>query len=461
MKKMLALFALSAASAAFAAKPEISNVTLTQDARRQVVVGYTLAHAPAIVTVDLFTNGVSIGRLVKTVSGDGNRLVEADGAHTFTWRARKDWKDVVLRNELQAKVTAYHPANPPDYVAMNLADGADPAVNYYAAGDSLPGGIESDVWRTTRLLVKKCPVKYRTYQSGVPFGVKDVGRGEENYPHEVTFTNDYYMGVFELTHAQYEAVKGGRHRDWRFMSLTNANWKVRPVPYVSMSEIRESGDECDDLGVAYASDAYRYPHSPGPNSFFGRLHAKTGLRCDVPSYDQWNVMAHCGGLYGFYGQPVTNTEDCAIAREIGRYKYNGGNYNFNGTYVAPGDKYNGVATPGAGISLDYGTARVGSYRANDWGFYDVFGNVGELTLNEKHGKGAKFLYDPYGEAYYDNTRSRTGGSMPGYMICGSNWNSGCSYGVTSGGTAGLYSNNQHVGVRVMYRVNQTGFYNDL
>ena len=63
---------------AFAAAPQISDVAFGQvtPGKRTVTVRYMLTGAPAVVTMDVQTNGVSIGAAnVRYLSGDVNRAV--------------------------------------------------------------------------------------------------------------------------------------------------------------------------------------------------------------------------------------------------------------------------------------------------------------------------------------------------------------------------------------------------
>lgn len=455
MKSLVSVASLLAAISAFALTPTVSNVTISQDDARKVHVAYTLAGAPAIVTVDLYTNDVCISKLVSTVSGDGNCLVAANGSHEMVWKVRKDWPDrtTKLADAVRAEVRAYHPANPPDVIVMNLAESSDPAVNYYASYDSLPGGLESDAYRTTRLALRKCPVKYRTYQVGVPLEIMGRNAGEDTDIYSVTFTNDFYLGVFETTQAQWHELTGYYHSDWRFFSLDNDNWKVRPVVNASLKELREIDHETDSINT---DSTYWYPHTPNPDSFFGKLHARTGLRCDLPSRSQWSVAALADQYYGVDGQPITNATHTAAADAVGRNKFNGGNYYINGAYVVPGD--GGTLSKGAPLTV--GTARVGSYKPNPWGLYDMCNNVAEVTLDQYQGHGMSNVHDAFGEPYVTAGYDRTS-NLAGYITLGNNWNSGAGNGVLSAGRGALLSNNQHVGFRVMYRVNQAAFYSDL
>ena len=71
--------------------PVVSGVTFDQPGGgRAVTVTYNLQYAPAIVTVDVLTNGVSIGAdKVTRLEGDVNRVVQP-GARQFKWFARRD-----------------------------------------------------------------------------------------------------------------------------------------------------------------------------------------------------------------------------------------------------------------------------------------------------------------------------------------------------------------------------------
>lgn len=91
MKYALILTTILSA-AALEAAPVVSNVSMTQAANRDVTVTYTLSGAPAVITLDVLTNGVSIGaKNLSELAGDVNRLVETDGAHTITFSADYTW----------------------------------------------------------------------------------------------------------------------------------------------------------------------------------------------------------------------------------------------------------------------------------------------------------------------------------------------------------------------------------
>ena len=80
------------------------------------------------------------------------------------------------------------------YVVVDLSNGPDAAsypVRYSATGPDL----NDDTCRTTELWLRKIPAG--TFMMGTL--EEEVGRGDDETQHQVTLTQDYYMGVFECT----------------------------------------------------------------------------------------------------------------------------------------------------------------------------------------------------------------------------------------------------------------------
>ncbi len=81
MQKTISALALIAFAAAFGATPVVveNSVRFDQDDMHFVTISYDLADADAVVTVDIRTNGVSIGAQNFTnMEWDENRLVRPD-----------------------------------------------------------------------------------------------------------------------------------------------------------------------------------------------------------------------------------------------------------------------------------------------------------------------------------------------------------------------------------------------
>ena len=137
------------AAQASAAVPSVSDVTLSQDGlTRAVTVNYTLADEPAIITLDICTNGVSIGQNnVWAIDGDANRVVQP-GSRSLVWHPDKSWPNQKFASgdgiELTAVVTAWATNDPPMYLAADLVTGD---VSYYTCAEAVPGGVP-DVHRS-------------------------------------------------------------------------------------------------------------------------------------------------------------------------------------------------------------------------------------------------------------------------------------------------------------------------
>ena len=156
MKKTSFALAVVGLIMAATAEPVVkaSSVTMTQRGDT-VTIRYEIENEPGVVTVDIQTNGVSIGGQYLThFAGDVNRLVDV-GQHTMTWKPRKAWPDEKIVDGVTAVVTAWATNAPPDYMAVHLV--AAETVRYYADKESVPFGVTNDMYKTDWLLMRKIP----------------------------------------------------------------------------------------------------------------------------------------------------------------------------------------------------------------------------------------------------------------------------------------------------------------
>ena len=367
MKKLMMVVGVACVGAVlFAAVPEVGNVTMIQPSgTRTVTITYTLANAPAVVTLDIETNvtdGVwaSIGAdNFQHVSGDVNKLVSGKETYAITWQARRDWPNREIANGgIRAKLTAWAPDHTPDYMVVDLLAAAGDNVHYYASTNFLPGGLLSNpIYRATSIVMRRIDAKNVTWTMGS--SPLESYRAENEAPHEVTLTNDYYIGVFELTQKQWETVTGAT-------SPARYTGDLRPVEKVSYNEIRVSATE-----TAEASDYenHDWPHNPCADSFLGKLRTLTHVDFDLPSEAQWEYAGRAGiqvgcelwktGCWNDGSKILSDGTDANLAL-LGRYKNN----------------------QSAGIGgTTSGTAPVGSYAPNAWGIYDMHGNMIEWCLD--------------------------------------------------------------------------------
>ena len=193
-----------------------------------------------------------------------------------------------------------------------------------------------------------------TFTMGSPETEKD--RFPDEIQHEVTITKPFYMGKYEVTQAQYQAVMGE--------NPSTFNGDKNPVENVSWEEAV---------------------------SFCKKLSEKTGKTVRLPTEAEWEYACRAGSKTRFsFGDA---DEDL--------HKY--------GTYC---DSSNTLGLPWQDKAHSDGfdkTAPVGSLTANKWGLYDMHGNVWEWVSDwyGAYEKGA--ATDPTG-AVTGNGRVLRGGS---------------------------------------------------
>jgi len=339
------IFVLAALAASVAgATPVVSDVRVSQSSDRVVTVRYALAGAPAIVTMNVQTNAgdgtwadIGGGNVwsqsasgVWSPSGDVFGRVEGDGAHAFTWRPDRSWPDRKLAaGEARIVVTAWAPEDAPDYLSVELKDGG--AAGWYPSADYVPGGVLSNAaYRTTSLLMR------RIHARGIPATMGSAleidRRADREDIHTATLTNDYYIGVFEVTQRQWREAGGTTPS-----ALTDVH-DLRPVAYVSYEDVRDKGDA-----------AHAWPAPPHADSWLGRLRARTGVDFDLPGEAQWEFACRAGTPEGHW-----NTGARYGTGYCGRHNLNCGSEK---------------------------SAVCGTYAPSRWGTYDMHGNVLEWCLD--------------------------------------------------------------------------------
>ena len=212
------------------------------------------------------------------------------------------------------------------YCVVDLSSGAYSSGYPVAYLDSEPVDGWGDEYKTTKLVLRRV----------------DSGLYKMQGNRQVTLTKPFYIGVFTVTQKQYELITGTN-------PSTNVSDK-QPVE-VTWNEVR--GD----------SAIYDWPtvKSVNPNSFVGKIQARTGLAFDLPTEAQWEYACRAG--------------------ESASYNNGGGSDNdliILGHYV--------TANP----------VEVGLFVPNAWGLYDMHGNIGQLCLDHYGDLDSDPAVDPEG-----------------------------------------------------------------
>ena len=199
---------------------------------------------------------------------------------------------------------------------------------------TLPDGV--------RLEMAKIPAG--SFMMGSPEG-EDGHEGDEKQ-HQVTITQTFWLGKYEVTQAQWEAVMGNNPSHFK-------NGNDYPVEMVSWEDAEEF---CEKLNKTPS------------------IHRPAGYRFDLPTEAQWEYACRAGTTTAFHFGASLNGKE---ANCDGRNQY--------GTDVKEGPYVQSTTT-------------VGHYnRPNAWGLHDMHGNVWEWC-RDRYGDCSDDATDPVGWA---------------------------------------------------------------
>ena len=376
MKKVISTLAVFSSVAAMA-MPQISTEegsavkASVSSYSGDVRVKFQLAGEPAVDTAVIRVSGEVIpGATFAEPSGDLNCLV-LPGSRVGRLKALGNWPGRSAAPEIiTVELKAWPTNGPPDFMSVNLTTGDR---RYYASTNELPYGLESDVWRSTHCLMKLIPAAGETFRMGSPTNETDRTVVRE-VAHNVTFTKDFYIGVFEVTRGQYTNV-------------------VASLPASSKGD----GFDCPVNHV-------RFDAITADGGFLDVLSTRSGVDFGLPTDAQWEFACRAGS----------------------RTAYN------NGTDGGLGDLawYNGNSGYASGLVT---TKRVGTKSPNAFGLYDMHGNLYELC-RDWYSEGATYsdgscVTDPTGPTSGSTIVYRGGSFGAGAAQCRSAFRAG---GATSG-----------------------------
>ena len=216
-------------------------------------------------------------------------------------------------------------------------------------------------------------------------------------PHQVTLTEAFYLGIYQVTQAQWYYIQNNQYPDSIF---SGPGRDMRPVENVSYADLRGS-----DNGA-------KWPTGSGVDSgsFIAAMRAKTGtvFAFDLPTEAQWEYACRAGSTTAYF---FGDTDGMLL----------------NYAWYA----MSGVAMP----------QEVGLKTPNAWDLYDMHGNVNEWCLDGYTGD--------YGTAAQTNPKGGANGTAR--MIRGGDYFRNSTY-CQSAERQGQWSTNRayNVGFRLAW-----------
>lgn len=256
------------------------------------------------------------------------------GRHRITWSTEADGLNLIASNVIvTVSLLKYDAAAITNdlYYVIDLSGGPNATRWPVSCLAAVPKGGWTDEYKTTKLVLRRI-------EKGTISGINSGVRGAVS---SITIDKPYYIGIFEVTSAQY-VLMGGK----TVGSTSYLTRDARPQAYISYDRLRGT------------SAGALYPDSMAVDatSFIGILRTKTGLATfDLPTEAQWEYACRAGTTSD-YNNGGSTEADLAT---LGRY---------------PGNPNDGRGGFSGGVTT------VGSYAPNRWGLYDMHGNVTEWCL---------------------------------------------------------------------------------
>ena len=360
MNRSILFCAVSLGCAVTWAAPAVSDVALVQDAAtRRVEISYKLTGEAAIVTLDIQTNGVSIGAAhFADAFGDLNDVVQpttGDAVRRIWWQPDVSWAfNRVADGSLKAVLTAWATDAPPDYVVYDLNIPSSRV--FYASAEFIPGGVTNAIYKESKLVMRRIPAAGVRWRMGSPVGeiARETEGGGKETAHYVTLTKDYYMAIYPWTQRQHKELTGSYMTTYTrgTRNLPNCDW-------------RPCENKC-------AFNDVRGGDTVTGGSYIGKLRARTGQETfDLPTEARWEFACRAGSAAALY----LGTE--ALTNQFDRI----------GWCNRSGDTGDACVQP------------VGFLEPNAWGLYDMLGTVIELCLDWYQADlGSAEAVDPTGPA---------------------------------------------------------------
>ena len=281
---------------------------------------------------DVYVDGKKLGQSPRVFNGllVGNHQVEVrkDGYAT-------DRKSVSISEGQTASITGTLASNA-------VASSSSNTLGYSSASSSMSSGSNTiSIPVKNGISIDMVKVEAGTFMMGATSEMKDPYDNEKPV-HQVTLTNDYYMGMYEVPQALWEAVMGSNPSEYKGDNL--------PVEMVSWNDCQE---------------------------FISKLNSLTGRKFRLPTEAEWEYAARGGKKSrGYQYSGNSNISDVAWydgnsgskphpvgtkqANELGIYDMSGNVYEWCSDWYGSYSSSSQTNPTGA----DSGSSRV--YRGGSW-----------------------------------------------------------------------------------------------
>ena len=288
------------------------------------------------------------------------------GSHRITWDANADKvTNRIDKAEFIIQLKHYSEA----YMVIDVSGGS--STNCYPVDflNGAPvGGFKADEYKSNKIVLRR--IHPGSYMAGSPDNEANRTAAREKQ-HRVALSQPFYIGIYEITQKQYKNVTGGDPSQYK--------GDYRPVDRVTYGGIR---------GGNWPTTAV-----PGANTFMDKLIQKCKSKgsggdytepvegFDLPTEFQWEYACRAGTTGAFntmnaYDNTKSAEQEAQLTL-LGRYVNN--------------------QTEGKG-GYDANHTNVGSYQPNQWGLYDMHGNVWEWCRDryQEDASALKQFTDPQG-----------------------------------------------------------------
>ena len=241
------------------------------------------------------------------------------------------------------------------------------------------GVTEDDTYKTNKMVFRRIPAAGKSFQfqKGITEATNayyTAGQGIK-----VSFSKDYYIGVFEVTQSQFVKIADGIGYD--SFTFTNAVYReTRPADTMCAYWYNDMGPAVrhESGGIWPTDTSHRKSSSTQTKALVPSMQYKTGLLVDMPTAAMWEYACRAGTDTFMYSG-ASGTANNTFNRQVQRaYGINGG----------------GTSGVTRNDDTSRGTMTVGSYKPNAWGLYDMLGNVYEWCLDSTQTKVQNFWMEP-------------------------------------------------------------------